>query len=69
MAVHLSRRRLRALPILLMIAAGLPAAYLGSSLALHLPDGLAARIFGIFLVFAGIPALRSVKSKKEMKKS
>lgn len=57
MGVHLARRSIRLPAVLLMIAAGLPAAYLGTRLALLLPEGLVGRIFGIFLILVGLPGV------------
>lgn len=65
MGVHLARRRIRLPAVLLMVAAGLPAAYLGTHLAHLLPDGWVARIFGIFLIIVGLPGLLGIKERKK----
>lgn len=67
MTVHLSRRRLRLLPSLLMIAAGLPFAYLGTRAAVLLPESLAQKIFGAFLIIVGLPGVFSVKKPQKSK--
>ena len=68
MGVHLARRTIRLPAVLLMVAAGLPAAYLGTQLALLLPQGLVGRLFGIFLILAGLPGVfgsrRTEKARK-----
>ncbi len=69
MGVHLARRRIRFPAVLLMIAAGLPAAYLGTQLALVLPEGWAARIFGFFLILAGLPGLFSPQKAEKREKN
>lgn len=68
MAIHLTHRRIRLPAVALMIAAGLPAAYLGTRLALVIPETWATRIFGIFLVLVGLPALLGRRKEKKMKK-
>lgn len=59
MLAHLSRRKLIAPLCILLIAAGLPGALLGASLAAMLPAALLRRLFGVFLISAG--ALTLVK--------
>ena len=69
MIVHLSRRRIRLGAVLLMIAGGLPAAYLGTRLALVLPDDWVRRLFGVFLVIVGLPGVFSSASEKKKEKN
>ncbi len=69
MAVHLGRRAIRLPAVALMIAAGLPCAYLGARLALGLPEGVVTRVFGIFLVLAGLHGLWGASKNKKKEKS
>ena len=69
MMLHLDRRSIRLPAVALMIAAGLPAAYLGARLALWLPEGTVARLFGVFLVLAGAHGLLGAKKEQSTKKS
>ncbi len=57
MLAHLSRRRLIAPLCILLITAGLPGAMLGASLAALLPAALLRKLFGGFLVTAGLLTL------------
>ena len=72
MVVHLSRRHIRLGAVLLMIAGGLPAAYLGTRLAVALPEVWVRRIFGVFLVVVGLPGVLgsnfNEKRRKKLKK-
>ena len=68
MGVHLARRRIRFAAVALMIAAGLPAAYLGTRLALLLPEGWVGRIFGAFLVLVGIPGVLGSRRMEKVTK-
>ena len=68
MLVHLSRRHIGFGAVLLMIAGGLPAAYLGTRLALALPDVWVRRIFGVFLIIVGLPGVLGSNSKEKRKK-
>jgi uncharacterized membrane protein YfcA len=68
MLVHLSRRHIRFGAVLLMIAGGLPAAYLGTRLALALPDVWVRRIFGVFLIIVGLPGVLGSNSNEKRKK-
>ena len=68
MAVHLSRRRIRLWATLVMIAAGLPFAYLGTRLALILPEHLVRKLFGAFLVIVGIPGVFGGRDRKKRQK-
>ena len=64
MIIHLSHRKIHLPAVLLMIASGLPAAYFGTQVALVLPDGWGARVFGLFLIAVGLPgALPKIKQK------
>ena len=65
MAVHLRRRRVRLLPSVLMIAAGLPFAYLGSHLAALFPEQLVRKLFGVFLVLVGLGGLFGTRQPKK----
>ena len=67
--LHLDRRTIRLPAVALMIAAGLPCAYLGTRLALWLPEGTVARLFGVFLVLAGAHGLLGAKKGQKPKKS
>ncbi len=68
MTVHLLHRKMHLSAILLMVVAGLPAAYLGTRLALVLPEALTTRLFGIFLIIAGLPGVfRSTREKNSEK--
>ena len=68
MIIHLLKRRIFWPAVLLLILAGLPAAYLGTRTALLLPEGLVAKLFGLFLISVGLPGLfgrnRAKKSPK-----
>ncbi len=57
MLAHLSRRKLIAPLCILLIVSGLPGAMLGASLAAVLPAALLRRLFGAFLVTAGVLTL------------
>lgn len=69
MGVHLARRHIRLPAVALMIVAGLPCAYLGTRLALLLPDGWVARAFGLFLILAGLPGVLGGRRIKKEEKS
>lgn len=69
MLIHLSKRAIRLPAVALMIVAGLPGAYLGTQLALWLPEGVVTRLFGIFLVLAGIPGVFGRSNGKNVQKS
>lgn len=68
MIVHLSRRRVRLGAVLLMVAGGLPAAYLGTRLAIALPDVWVRRIFGVFLIIVGLPGVLGSRFNEKRKK-
>ncbi len=57
MLAHLSRRKLIAPLCILLITSGLPGALIGASLATLLPAALLRRLFGAFLVTAGLLTL------------
>ena len=57
MLAHLSRRKLIAPLCILLITAGLPGALMGASLASLLPSALLRKLFGAFLVTAGLLTL------------
>lgn len=65
MAVHLARRRIRLLSCLLMVLFGLPFAYLGTRLAVRLPEDLMRKLFGVFLIIVGLPGVFKRKSSKK----
>jgi uncharacterized membrane protein YfcA len=67
--IHLDRRSIRLPATALMIAAGLPAAFLGARLALRLPEGIVARLFGCFLILAGVNGVLSKQEGKGKQKS
>lgn len=57
MLVHLTQRRLPLALCILLIAAGIPGALLGSRLAALLPAEALRRLFGAFLATAGLLTL------------
>ena len=57
MLAHLSRRRLIFPLCILLITAGLPGALMGASLANLLPAAILRKLFGAFLVTAGVMTL------------
>ncbi|MBQ7379472.1 MAG: sulfite exporter TauE/SafE family protein [Clostridia bacterium] len=57
MLAHLSHRQLQAPLCILLIVSGIPGALLGSSLAAVLPAALLRKLFGAFLVIAGLLGL------------
>ena len=68
MIVHLLKRRIYWPAVLLLILSGLPAAYLGTRTALLLPEGLVAKLFGLFLISVGLSSLFGRnRAKKEQK--
>jgi uncharacterized membrane protein YfcA len=69
MLVHLLRRRIFWLAVVIMIAAGLPAAYLGTRTALWLPDAWGARLFGLFLIVVGLPGVWGRKRQSNVEKT
>ena len=69
MSVHLSRRRIRFGAAVLMICAGLLGSVLGVRLAVALPEAWVRRLFGIFLVLAGLPTLFSPADRKIKRES
>ncbi len=69
MSVHLSRRRIRFGAVVLMICAGLLGSVLGVRLAVALPEAWVRRLFGIFLILAGLPTLFSPADRKIKRKS
>lgn len=68
MSIHLSRRHIRFGAVAAMILSGLPGAYLGTQVALLLPGDWTRRIFGGFLLFAGLYSLLSSHRAKDAKK-
>ena len=65
MSVHLSRRHIRFGAVALMICAGLLGSVLGVRLAVALPEAWTRRLFGIFLILAGLPTLFSPAERKK----
>ena len=57
MLAHLSRRKLIAPLCILLITSGLPGALIGASLASLLPAAILRKLFGAFLVTAGLMTL------------
>ena len=53
LCIHLTRRRIPALPVVLLAAAGLIGSFLGTRLSAALPEVWVARLFGLFLIGAG----------------
>ena len=68
MVIHLKRRRVFPLAVGIMIAAGLPSAYLGSRITTLLDESIVRSIFGLFLITASIPVLNGAKTRKKVKK-
>ena len=52
-----------------LILSGIPAAYLGTRVALLLPEGLVAKIFGLFLVSVGLSSLFGRNRAKKQQKT
>ena len=57
LGVHLLRRRIPALPVVLLTAAGIVGSFLGTRLTVVLPEAWVARLFGLFLIGAGAMTL------------
>lgn len=57
LCIHLLRRRIPALPVVLLTAAGLLGSLMGTRLSAVLPEAWVARLFGIFLIGAGAMTL------------
>ena len=53
LCIHLTRRRIPALPVVLLAAAGLVGSLFGTRLSSLLPEVWVARLFGLFLIGAG----------------
>lgn len=64
LCIHLTRRRIPLLPVLLLTASGLIGSLLGTRLALVLPGEWVSRLFGIFLLAAGTVTLLREKARK-----
>ena len=64
LCIHLLRRRIPALPVVLLAAAGLIGSFWGTRLSAMLPEAWLARLFGLFLIGAGGLTLLK-KEKKE----
>lgn len=69
MLIHLGRRHIHLLAVILILIAGLPAAYLGTRVALFLPEGLGSKLFGLFLIAVGLPRFLSLNKEKNRQKS
>ena len=69
MAVHLTRRHIHMYTVALILATGLPGAYLGSHVALLLPEGLGSKLFGLFLIAVGLPRLLPRSRQKNTQKT
>ena len=69
MIVHLLKRRIFWSAVLLLILSGIPAAYLGTRVALVLPEGLVAKLFGLFLVSVGLSSLFGRNRAKKHQKT
>jgi uncharacterized membrane protein YfcA len=69
MIVHLKRRHIHLLAVILILVAGLPAAYLGTRVALFLPEGLGSKLFGLFLIAVGLPRFLSLNKEKARQKT
>lgn len=66
MPVHLFHRRLLAPLCILLITAGIPGVLLGSSLAVVLPAAALRRLFGGFLMIAGLLTLTKRDKKRAL---
>ena len=69
MIVHLLRRNIFLVAVLIMILAGVPAAYLGTRFALWLPEGWVTRLFGLFLAVVGLIGVFGKKTSKNAQKT
>ena len=69
MVIHLSRRKIFWLAVGIMIAAGLPCAYLGTRTAVLLPSPFVRSLFGLFLIAVSIPSLFGTKQGKKVEKT
>ena len=69
MIVHLLKRRIFWPAVLLLILSGIPAAYLGTRVAIVLPEGLVAKLFGLFLVSVGLSSLFGRNRAKNQQKT
>ena len=69
MVIHLLRRNIFWLVVLIMILAGLPAAYLGTRCAMWLPDAWGTRLFGLFLVIVGLVGVFDKKRAQNAEKT
>ena len=69
LCIHLLRRRIPALPIVLLISAGLMGSLLGTRIVVALPEGVVAKLFGVFLIAAGLlTLLRGGRRKNDFTK-
>jgi uncharacterized membrane protein YfcA len=64
LCIHLTRRRIRAIPALLLTATGLCGSLLGARLAISLPEVWVSRLFGLFLLISGAITLARERGKK-----
>lgn len=62
--VHLTKRTLYPLLILLLAISGLGGAFLGTLLAEHLPAALLRKIFGVMLIITGVITLKKRPKQK-----
>ena len=56
LSVHLRRRRIYPLAVLVMVIFGIFGSFLGSALALYLEGALLGKLFGAMMICAGIPS-------------
>ncbi|MBQ7319935.1 MAG: TSUP family transporter [Clostridia bacterium] len=66
LCIHLTKRKIPLLTVLLIALGGLLGSLLGARLALALPGELVSRLFGAFLVLAGVMTL--VRSRRARRK-
>ncbi|MBQ7337500.1 MAG: TSUP family transporter [Clostridia bacterium] len=64
LCIHLTRRHTPALLVMTLAVGGLLGSLLGTRLAIGLPEAWVSRLFGLFLVSAGLLAFR--RSKKNV---
>ncbi len=65
MLVHLSRRRIFATVVLLMAAAGIVGALMGTALTSYVSEALLRKSFGFLLIVGGILSLRKKATSAE----
>ena len=66
MLIHLRRRTLCGMLILVMASFGILGALLGAALSAYLPQALLRKIFGAMLIVSGILTLKQKQEKEDM---